>query len=371
MRNRFVILGFVLSFLGSMPSAHAGGSLLSLIQENGTALFSVLPSVITTQGTAVQDVAWPGYRLMDANGVLKVLSDVTGPDTPGATYSVSSQMLWGANPQLRLQTRYADFGGNCDLNNPSSYVDWIEASAPQSNYGNGLSSTVYQSGTFNTCDGNAQYSQGPFSPTPYMTRAAWTYRACRLISTTATSAQIAYLAARIRNPDPVASGGTVFDTPVKTSSSSGSAPAFNWCTSVSAPSGNDYNSLFRAFYPGRTIPQAVLIHAQTAPVALRTASVKTSAVVRPIGGGPIPTVTPILLPEPVPVYSAPEYKEKLMDVVAASDIFINTLSASDQQSLESPCVSGGAQPTVAQIKAVNAWRALFLTVCMDPGWNLL
>jgi hypothetical protein len=366
MRNQyqFVILGFVLSFLGLSSPAQAGGSLLSLLQENGAALFAALPGVITAQGTAVQDVAWPGYRLMDANGVLKVFSDVTGPDTPGATYSVSSQMLWGVGPKLRLQTRYADFGGNCDLNNPSSYIDWIEASAPQANYGNGLASTVYQSGTFNTCDGNAQYSQGAFSPTPYMTRAAWTYRACRLISTTATSAQIAYLAARVRNADPVATSGTGVDVLIKTPSFGETAPAFNWCNSLSAPSGNDYNSMFRAFYPGRTIPQSVLIHSQNSPEALKVASA-----MRPVGGWP--NTTPKPLPNPVPVYSAPEYKEKLVDVVAASNAFIDTLSASDQQSLESACVSGGAQPTVEQIKAVNAWRALFLTVCMDPGWNLL
>ena len=106
----------------SFAQAQTRGGILNLIQDNSEVLFTALTGVLTSSGTAVQDSAWPGYRLMDANGILKVLSDITGPDTPGATYSTSSHLVWSAfgyNQNLRIQTRFADFGGTCDLNNPS------------------------------------------------------------------------------------------------------------------------------------------------------------------------------------------------------------------------------------------------------------
>ena len=308
-------------------------------------LFTALTGVLTSSGTVVQDSAWPGYRLMDANGILKVLSDITGADSPGATYSTSSHLVWsgfGYNQNLRIQTRFADFGGTCDLNNPSG-LDGNVVNAPTANYGNGLTSSVYQSGTFSTCDGNGHFSQNNMAPMPLMTRAAWMYRTCRLISVKATSAQIATLVARIRTPDPVPppTNGTLVYEQIAIDFI---PTAYNWCSNITSPSGTDYNSLFRSFYPGRTIPQMVTNSSN------------------PAARGVLDTTT---------YTPAPLYKEKLEDLVLVNSSFIDTLSSYEQNNFEDRCTPGGAIPSLDQVKALSAWRALFLTMCSDPGWNVL
>ena len=52
---------------------------------------------------------------------------------------------------------------------------------------------------------------------------------------------------------------------------------------------------------------------------------------------------------------------------------ITATGATRWQTLENPCMPGLGVPvpTKDQIKAVSAWRALFITMCMDPGWQVL
>jgi hypothetical protein len=65
-----------------------------------------------------------------------------------------------------------------------------------------------------------------------------------------------------------------------------------------------------------------------------------------------------------------------MELVAQSNQYIDTLPSvgpSRWQTLENNCLPGQGTPppNKDQVKAVTAWRALFMTMCMDPGWQVL
>jgi hypothetical protein len=381
----WIVLGCAL--VGPASSYAQSGALGGFLGSAGVdQLFAVLPNVMNANGTPPADIGWPGYRLMDANGVTKVFSDVMGPDSSNATFSTSSHLLWSGAGQLRPQTMYADFGGTCDLNNPppGGYYPY-DYSYPLSNYGNDgmvrvVSPTVqvsYQSGTYSTCGGSSQFSQNVFSPIPLLTREAWMYRACRVLSVTSTAEQIAMLASRVRAADPTAGpshpGGIGVAVDAALIFADGATPpAYNWCDHISAPADSDYQSLFRAFYPGRSIPKIV------SPEVLSGAAVRTNAV-KPRGKGAPAWAALLGIQEAgaqfgsaIPVYNpTPQYQEKLMEVVGQSNIAIDAMSPIQRNTLENVCVSGGSIAPVDKIKAVNAWRAILLTMCMDPGWQVL
>jgi hypothetical protein len=287
-----------------------------------------------------------------------------------------------------IQTRYADFGSTCDLNNPDR-KDNNGASNPAPNYANGLFSNPspfnYQSGPFNTCGGNSHFSQNNFSPLPLTTRAAWMYRACRRIGAEATSAQIAMMVERVKVPDPTptpipASGvGQAIDVRPVNLDGTGTNPAmtYNWCTKISAPVESDYQSIFRAFYPGRNIPQIIdpsrSQNQQLQPGASSAKSIHPSTAL--LGLGAPPARADLLAPV-LGANTTPQFREHLMALVTESNQYIDTLPSTGPlrwQALESPCMPGlGAPtPTKDQVKALAAWRALFITMCMDPGWQVL
>ena len=386
MKNRsliLLILGFLLAKTASAVD-YSGSTMMNL------ELYQAFSSVISASGYPAQDVAWPGYRLLDANGIMRVLSDVTGPAAPLAQHSTASQIIWtgpwGEAGNFRIQTRFADFGSTCDLNNPNRVTDGNTPNQliPPANYGNGLSQTV-QSGPYNSCGTNDQFSQNNFSPLPLTTRAAWIYRACRRIGAEATSAQIAMMVARIRVPDPTptpvpgpgnvsVAASVVLDR--ADSNTTDPALTYNWCTQISAPTESDYQSLFRAFYPGRTIPQIIdPIRSQYTPskVSSRRTSLSPTALVfsmnlpSALAQGPISAIG---------VNQAPQYRELLMSLVNESNQYIDSmpqLGSSGWESMENRCLPNLSAPfpNKDQVKALAAWRAMLITLCMDPGWQVL
>jgi hypothetical protein len=349
-------------------------------------LFQAFGSVISISGYPAQDVAWPGYRLLDANGVMRVLSDVTGPAAPLEPHSTASQHVWtgfgGGEFNFRIQTRFADFGSTCDLNNPSRTDDnQVTQNPPPPNYGNGLSQTI-QSGPYNSCGKNDQFSQNNFSPLPLTTRAAWLYRVCRRIGVGASSAQISTMVERIRVPDPTPTptSGLNVSVVLEAVRFDGNAPdpalSYNWCSRISAPNEADYQSLFRAFYPGRNIPQIIDPFRSlntSAKVNSRRTSLSPTALIFTMN---LPGARAQGLISIGGATQAPQYREHLMALVTESNQYIDTLPSSGMtrwQALEDKClpVPGAPLPNKDQVKALAAWRALFTTMCMDPGWQVL
>ena len=392
MKNSLLLLGsLVFGFIAASPGAafaSGGGTVVSspvgVLDQD---LYGAFATVLELSGVPVADTPWPGYRLLDANGVMRVLSDVTGPASPAGQYSTSSQLMWsgfGNNAkEFRIQTRYADFGSTCDLNNPT-FQDSNNASAPVANYGNGLTSPVYQSGHYSSCENNDHYSQNNFTPVPLITRAAWMYRACRKLGSSASSAQIALMVERIRVPDPTPTPAS----PYNSSALSGvtlygdaSAPdpslTYNWCTRVTAPAESDYQALFRAFYPGRTIPQIIdPLRSQNITVSPSASTLKKTvsgtAALMSLHPGSAARAQVLVNPGS----QTPRFKEKLTELVSLSDQYIGTLPSSGATgwpSLEDPCLPtpGAPNPNLEQVKAAAAWRALLITMCMDPGWQVL
>jgi hypothetical protein len=385
MKNRIYVL-LILGFLLAKSASAQGGTGAMLDQE----LFSAFGTVINSTGFSAQDSAWPGYRLLDANGIMRVLSDVTGPAAPLASHSTSSQILWsGLSPvegNFRIQTRYADFGATCDLNNPDR-AGINDASLPLPNYANAVGSPppTFQSGHFNTCGGNAHFSQNTFSPAPLTTRAAWMYRVCRRLGAAATSAQITSMVERLKVPDPTPTptpggpgGGILVDTTtVALDGPNMTDPAltYNWCNRISAPTEPDYQSLFRAFYPGRNIPQRIdPTRSQLPPVRAGSRGSSISPTAAWMTGASSQAKAQWALPN-VGISTAPQYREHLMELVAQSDQHIEALPSSGAnrwQALEDSCLPsfGSPQPTKYQVKAVAAWRAMLITMCLDPGWQV-
>ncbi len=385
MKNRSLILLILGFLLAKTASAQVGANAVMMSPE----LFQAFGSVISVTGYPAQDVAWPGYRLLDANGIMRVLSDVTGPAAPLDSHSTSSQIIWsgswGDSGNFRIQTRFADFGSTCDLNNPNRVTDGHTANQllPPANYGNGLSQQV-QSGPYNSCGTNDQFSQNSFAPLPLTTRAAWMYRVCRRVGAEATSPQIAMMVARIRVPDPTPTptpgpgnvSVSVLVGPVM-ADGHGSDPAltYNWCTQISAPTESDYQALFRAFYPGRTIPQIIdPTRSQNTPakVSLRRTSLSPTALVFSMNLPLAKAQGPIAVGM---INQAPQYREHLMALVSDSNQYIDSLPSGygGWEMLEDRClpVPGAQLPNKEQVKALAAWRAMLITMCMDPGWQVL
>jgi hypothetical protein len=384
MKNRSLILLILGFLLAKTVSAQGPGGTALMNPE----LFQAFGSVISVSGYPAQDVAWPGYRLLDANGVMRVLSDVTGPAAPLEQHSTASQYVWtgfgGGENNFRIQTRFADFGSTCDLNNPNrTDGNQVTQNPPPPNYGNGLSQNI-QSGPYNTCGGNDQFSQNNFSPLPLTTRAAWLYRVCRRIGVGASSPQIATMVERIRVPDPTPTPvpGTGLNVSVHQEviridgATTNPALSYNWCSRISAPTEADYQSLFRAFYPGRNIPQIIdPLRSQYVPskVSSRRTSLSPTALIFTMN---LPAAKAQGLISVGGANQAPQYREHLMTLVTESNQYIDTLPSSGTtgwQALEDRClpVPGAPLPNKDQIKALAAWRALFTTMCMDPGWQVL
>lgn len=382
MKNRTTLLLILGLLLAKISSAQTAGGSAFLDEE----LYSAFGSVIRITGYPAQDSAWPGYRLMDANGIMRTLSDVTGPAAPGESYSTSSLLMWsGMLPEsknFRIQTRFADFGGTCDLNNPDNRRSH-DVVDPPSNYGNTPSSATYQSGPYSSCGGNTHFSQNTFAPVPLVTRAAWMYRACRRIGAQATTAQIVQMALRLRVPDPTPTP-VGSNTNVSLESSNqvisdgrGDPATYNWCNLVPTPGENDYQSMFRAFYPGRNIPQIIdPSRSQTTTptgVSSRRTSLSPTALVFTLNLPPVHAQGVLPLGG---LNQAPQFREHLMALVAQSNAHIDTLPSTGPlrwQVFEDRCIPGpsGPLPTKEQVKAAAAWRAMLITMCMDPGWQVL
>jgi hypothetical protein len=386
MKNRSLIL-LILGFLLAKTVSAQGSAGSAMMNPE---LFQAFSSVISASGYPAQDVAWPGYRLLDANGIMRVLSDVTGPAAPLDQHSTASQLIWtgpwGEAGNFRIQTRFADFGSTCDLNNPNRITDGYTANQlpPPGNYGNGLSQMV-QTGPYNSCGTNDQFSQNNFAPLPLTTRAAWMYRVCRRVGAEATSAQIAMMVARIRVPDPTPTpvpGPGNINVAVLTNvafadgSTVDPAQTYNWCSQISAPTESDYQSLFRAFYPGRTIPQVIdPTRSQYTPskVSARRTSLSPTALVFTMN---LPSTWAQGFISVGGVNQAPQFREHLMALVTESNQYIDSLpqlGSSGWENMENRCLPspGAPKPNKDQVKALAAWRAMLITMCMDPGWQVL
>jgi len=363
----FTIISLITILSG--PTAKAQTELLT------PQLFEAMVMGINASGATVSDIPWPGYRIMDANGFLGLIGDVMGPFSQTKTYSTPSRILWSQFPKLKPQIRYDDFGGTCDYNNPSlnfdnqvrnaAYaIDDYRERRPNYNTANGLESEEFQNGMFNTCDDNSQFTKENFTPVPLITRFAWVYRSCKMLSVRTKSQQIARFVNRIRSPDPIATNpniGTGYTPAIKVDANDNNGqtvePNYNWCTNISYPTPEDYQKLFRAFYPGRTIPKNLLTDfaQQGKAVSGSTTQVKRSV--------------SLLNASPLQITSYPRYYERLVDLVNESDAFIATLGPSQLPDLEDNCnsASNSGTPTLENIKAINAWRALLMISCMDPG----
>jgi hypothetical protein len=280
--------------------------------------------------------SWSGDRLLDANGVLKVLADIMGPAGANLNYSTANTVNWSITPKLHIQKAYADMGGNCDLLNPHKVIQH-EAVDPPVSHSNGIASTVSQNGTFTSCFGNHIFSKNDFSPKALLTRAGWMYRLCRLVATRSTSLQVTMLSQRVKANDPVAGSSLYVEqrlSSLEAGATTTSVP--NWCQIISAPTKVEIAKLFRTFYPGRVIPQIQRDVSNSYPIAQQ-----------------------------------PLYLERLLELVSHSNALLDGETTQNLNTLENPCVPGGSYGDREQIKAVNAWRALFLTMCMDPGWQVL
>lgn len=340
-------------------------------------LFDALSLTVKIADGAAQDTSWQDYRLMDSNGFLSMIGDVLGPQSTQIQQPASSRILWSQYPKLKPQIHFDDFGGTCDYNNPSmNFRNQVrnpqyalgdpKETQPNPNSANGLESEIYQDGVFNSCDNNPQFTRESFLPNPVLSRFAWIYRSCKMISVRATSEEITRFANRIQSFNPL---NAILSDKKETGK-------FNWCEKISLPTMEDYDSLFKAFYPGRSIPKSPDFDYGMVKVD-RTFVDSTERKIpnRVSSAPPGPSSTPISPDpgrEPRPPY-VPMYYERLVDLVKESNEFISKLDPSSYLEMESSCngKTAGTMPTLEQMKAINAWRALLMVSCMDPGAQVL
>jgi hypothetical protein len=354
---------------------------------------------------------WNNYKLINGNQFHDTLSDVMGPfglSNSARMYSVPDQILWKYyGVYLRPKARYEDLGGACDLynpnlqgpnqvgnpNNPSGDFE-----LPFPNRGNGLFSNDHlQSGTFTACGLNTHNSQGSLSGKPYLTRAAWIYRSCKMLTVRANSCQIARFSNRIKRPahssETALSSDSLVSAKETLDSDSGQTPQdvepnCNWCNMISRPSLNDIQDLFMAFY-GRNLPSSALpsLGKDSTKANLDSSSGSATIQSKTIGlsrlttKGDSPSFQEKVLSKH-PELSSPGYYEHLVELLAASDQFIDQQIASSYLAFVTSKLEGSAicnstpqstsiqTPTLEQLKAVNQWRALLFTFCSDPGWNI-
>ncbi|MBU6153164.1 MAG: hypothetical protein KGP28_02570 [Bdellovibrionales bacterium] len=357
---------------------------------------------------------WPSHRMMDAREILGLLDDVL----PGASMMpLSPFMASGGTISLVGQTgsslfflnRYGETGGTCDPNNEASNPPNSINSNLNSNKGN-TQGTIH----YNSCDLRTEYSKGEFFPAPALGRAALLHRLCRKL-TQAPAIIFAPAMSRIRSPivpqqpnSDVLSEVRVESKETSNISTLGQHGTSNWC-SLTAPNYSDLNSLYQMFYPGGTIPRA--------PASRTTSSTEhpnDSQKSIPSGDVKAPETSSTLeklldwveevfeidtksiqswFPEaliPVNKLGPPVsgFLEELLGLIRKSDQIIDQMSDAERVELEGNCdgssgiqwqfgptgstyqvMVGPNSPSAAQVRAINAWRAAFMAMCTDPGWN--